>query len=121
MGATLQIIDENGNVVREFITDGKAYVVEGLAHGTYTLHEVKAPKGYQLADDIQFTVTDDNRELVVTMLDKAIVEVPQTGFDQNTLMIGGLALVIVGSAVATKNVNVQLEDLNRDNLLKLFK
>lgn len=36
------------------------------------------------------------------MLDKAIVEVPQTGFDQNTLMIGGLALVIVGSAVATK-------------------
>ena len=102
VGATLQIIDENGNVVREFITDGKAYVVEGLAHGTYTLHEVKAPKGYQLADDIQFTVTDDNRELVVTMLDKAIVEVPQTGFDQNTLMIGGLALVIVGSAVATK-------------------
>ena len=101
-GAHLQIIDENGNVVREFITDGKAYVVEGLAHGTYTLHEVQAPKGYQLADDIQFTVTDDNGELVVTMLDKAIVEVPQTGFDQNTLMFGGLALIMVGSAVATK-------------------
>ena len=101
-GAHLQIINDKGEVVREFITDGKAYVIEGLAHGTYTLHEVQAPKGYQLADDIQFTVTDDNGELIVTMLDKAIVEVPQTGFDQNTLMIGGLALVIVGSAVATK-------------------
>lgn len=101
-GAHLQIIDVNGNVVREFITDGKAYVVEGLEHGTYTLHEVQAPKGYQLADDIQFTVTDDNGELVVTMLDKVIVEVPQTGFEQKSLMIGGLALIMVGSAVATK-------------------
>ncbi len=102
-GSHLQIIDENGEVVREFITDGKAYVIEGLSHGTYTLHEVQAPKGYNLADDIQFTVTDENGEVTVTMVDTKIIETPTTGLDQNlTTFGGGVVLVILGSAVATK-------------------
>ena len=101
-GSHLQIIDENGEVVREFITDGTAYVIEGLAHGTYTLHEVQAPNGYNLAEDIQFTVTDDNGEVTVTMVDTKIIETPTTGLDQNLMMFGGLALVLTGSALATK-------------------
>lgn len=92
--------DKNGEVVKDFVTTGEVVVIEGLEHGTYTLHEVSAPEGYELAEDIIFTVTDENGDLVIEMVDKKIK--PTTGFEQNTLMFGGIALVIVGSLVATK-------------------
>ncbi len=99
-GSHLQIINENGEVVREFITDGKAYVIEGLLHGTYTLHEVSAPNGYELAEDIKFTVTDENGELTITMIDKKIKIVPETGLHGN--LLGGISLIAIGSALALK-------------------
>ena len=99
-GAHLQIINANGEIVKDFVTTGEEFLIEGLLHGTYTLHEVSAPEGYELAEDIIFTVTDENGDLVIEMVDKKIK--PTTGFEQNTLMFGGIALVIVGSLVATK-------------------
>ncbi len=99
-GSHLQIINENGEVVREFITDGKLYVIEGLEHGTYTLHEVSAPDGYELAEDIKFTVTDENGEITITMIDEKIKIVPVTGLHGN--LLGGISLIAIGSALALK-------------------
>ncbi|MBR4262714.1 MAG: hypothetical protein IKQ35_05060 [Bacilli bacterium] len=54
-GATLQILDQDGNVVAEWVSGEEDYNIL-LPEGEYTLHEVLAPKGYLLADDQKFTV-----------------------------------------------------------------
>lgn len=54
-GAKLQILDLNGNVLYEWISDGSIYEVE-LPAGKYVLHEVEAPAGYKLAEDENFEV-----------------------------------------------------------------
>ena len=56
-GAKIQIIDENGNVVDEWTSTKEAHVVTGLKTGVkYTLHEVVAPNGYEIASDTTFTI-----------------------------------------------------------------
>lgn len=70
--ALMQIIDKNGTVIVEWTTDGKPYEVNGIliAGETYTLHEKTAPEGYELAEDIKFTVRDTAEVQEITMIDK---------------------------------------------------
>ena len=53
--AVLQILDSEGNVVDEWVSDGTEHT-SLLPEGTYTLHEKQAPEGYKLALDKSFTV-----------------------------------------------------------------
>ena len=58
-GATIQILDEDGNVVTEWVSDDseEGYEVRGLTIGkTYTLHEEVAPDGYTIAADTTFSI-----------------------------------------------------------------
>ena len=55
VGAKLQIIDSKGKVVDEWVSNGKPRVTY-LKEGTYTLHEVRAPKGYKRAADKKIVV-----------------------------------------------------------------
>ena len=58
-GAHLQVTDQNGKIVDNWVSDGTAHAVSGLAVGqTYTLTETEAPAGYVLAAPITFTVSD---------------------------------------------------------------
>ena len=70
------------NSTISFVSTGSVTTVEGLPVGTYTMHEVAAPNGYQVATDIRFTVDTTGRitgsavtaatadsNAVVTMLD----------------------------------------------------
>lgn len=71
-GALLQVKDFSGKVVKEWTTDGKEYVLDGVlvAGATYTLHEVSAPNvEYELAKDISFKVGTDGVKQVITMKD----------------------------------------------------
>ena len=62
-GAKLQILDKDGKVVEEWVSDGKAHEIKGLNSGeTYTLHEVTAPDGYTVAQDETFSI-DENGEV----------------------------------------------------------
>lgn len=54
-GAVLQILDTNGNVMDEWISDGNEHETM-LPEGTYILREVKAPEGYEIAADQTFNV-----------------------------------------------------------------
>lgn len=60
-GATLQIIDEDGNVVEEWVSTDEAHFIEGklIAGKEYTLRETIAPDGYEIANEIKFTVNED--------------------------------------------------------------
>ena len=54
-GSKLQLIDSNGNILYEWISDGNVYEVM-LSVGKYTLHEVEASEGYDLAEDKEFEI-----------------------------------------------------------------
>lgn len=60
-GATLEVHDEEGNVIYRHVTgeDGGLEEVK-LIPGTYTLHEIFAPNGYALSEEIvTFVVNED--------------------------------------------------------------
>ena len=69
-GATMQILDEKGNVVREWVSEDTPTKFEKLPVGKYTLHEAKAPLRYDLAPDISFEVKDTAEVQSFTMADK---------------------------------------------------
>ena len=71
-GAVLQILDKDGTVIDEWTSSQEEHVIEGvlIAGETYILHEVKAPDGYEVADDIEFTVDETGKITTVIMEDK---------------------------------------------------
>ena len=80
-GAKLQIIDQDGNIVEEWISTKEPHVVYGLPEGTYTLHEELPPyaEGYVSAEDIEFEVKEDGSETKVEMRDTySKVEISKT-------------------------------------------
>ena len=72
LGASLQIIDQDGNVVEEWISTKEPHVVYGLSEGSYLLHEELAPyeDGYVSASDVTFEVSEDGSIAEVEMKDE---------------------------------------------------
>lgn len=78
-GGEYQIIDPVTNkVVTSWVGNGKIHIEKGLVYEKeYIWHEVKAPEGYDLAEDVRFTVSKngtvimkDNPLLTIEKLDK---------------------------------------------------
>lgn len=99
-GAKLQILDKDGAVLEEWITDGKPYLVEKLPiEEELILREITAPEGYEIAEDVKFTLKDTMELQKVEMKDARIPETPdapQTG-DKDGLPIH--LVVLVGLSV----------------------
>lgn len=55
-GASMQIIDSEGNVFDEWISDGLEHIVTHIPAGTYTLKEIASPDGFVIATEIIFTI-----------------------------------------------------------------
>lgn len=72
-GATMQILDEHGNIVKEWISEEVPTKFEKLPVGKYKLHEAKAPLRYDLAPDISFDVKDTADVQSYTMADSVKV------------------------------------------------
>lgn len=74
-GATLQLLTETGEIVKEWVTTEDAYTINAeLEPGcTYILHEKTAPEGYLPAEDIRFTVSEDGSLDEVVMEDAPTV------------------------------------------------
>lgn len=80
-GAKLEIKDKDGKVVESWTSTDKPHTIAKLPAGEYTLHEVSAPKGYELAKDIKFTVDDSTDGITIVMKDKPTntTTTPNTG------------------------------------------
>ncbi len=103
-GAKLQVIDRDGNVVEEWTSTDKAHMIEGIlrAGETYTLREITAPDGYEIAQDIEFTVNSDGTVTEVVMKDEHTpntFDTPYTGDDRNDL--AAVIVLIVSAAIFT--------------------
>ncbi|MBR1751889.1 MAG: hypothetical protein IJ740_19045 [Ruminococcus sp.] len=71
-GAVLQVLDGE-EVIDEWISDSSEHEMTAVlqAGKEYILHEIKAPSGYVIADDIRFTVSVDGRIDKIAMTDRA--------------------------------------------------
>ena len=108
-GATLQIIDEDGNVVEEWVSADEAHLVEGklIAGKEYTLREIIAPDGYEIANEIKFTVNEDGSVTEVVMYDELTpkTDTPYTGDNHSNFAafaMLGAASVILAALIITK-------------------
>ena len=75
-GAELIITNKDGKVVEHWTSTDKPHYIEKLPAGEYTLTEVTAPAGYEIAEDISFTVLPTGEVQRVVMKDAPIPEQP---------------------------------------------
>ena len=105
-GAKLQIIRKDGTVLEEWITDGKPHSVAKLpVNEELTLREITAPDGYEIAEDVTFTLKDTMEVQKVEMKDARTPEkttektnAPKTGDNQKVWPFVLLALASAGTA-----------------------
>lgn len=72
-GAHLKVVDKDGNTIDEWDSAKEKHPVNGLQAGkTYTLIEERAPEGFVIAEEIEFTVDDDGKVQHVEMHDKQV-------------------------------------------------
>ena len=66
-GAVLRVINQEGSRIDEWTTDGQKHTISGKLQvgNTYRLIEVSAPEGYEIAEDLIFTVTPETEEVVM--------------------------------------------------------
>jgi len=125
-GATLQIIDENGNVVEEWVSTDEAHLVEGklIAGKEYTLREIIAPDGYEIASEIKFTVNTDGSVTEVVMYDEhtpeleipptVTIDTPNTGVSADNsaefYLVAAAVVVAFGMVICKRNDKEKRKD-----------
>lgn len=110
-GTKLQVIDKNGDVIEEWTSTKEPHYLEAVlkAGETYALHEVIAPDGYAIANDVKFTVNADGTVTEVVMYDDAVPvtkSTPNTGDSGRNslayLMLAGSVIIFAALAISRK-------------------
>ena len=105
-GAHLQVTDEKGNVVDEWVSGKEPHMIQNLfCDHTYTLTETIAPKYYKVAQSINFKVEESGKIQKVVMYDELLPVKVKTGDNTNIAVyciIGGLSLILIGFAMFNK-------------------
>ena len=125
-GATLQIIDEDGNVVEEWVSTDEAHFIEGklIAGKEYTLRETIAPDGYEIANEIKFTVNADGSVTEVVMYDEhtpdletpptVTIDTPNTGVSADNsaelYLVAAAVIMAFGMLICKRNGKEQRKD-----------
>ena len=68
-GAELTITDKDGKEIDRWVSTDKPHYIEKLPAGEYTLTEITAPDGYDIAESIRFTVLPTGEVQTVVMKD----------------------------------------------------
>lgn len=77
-GATIQVLDEEDNVIDEWVSGKEAHKISGLEEGkSYKLHEEVSSGYFVKATDVEFEVSYDKETQHLEMVDK-IVDVTKT-------------------------------------------
>ena len=100
--AKFEVYDSSDKKVMSFVSNEEGYDIIGKlkAGETYTFKETEAPKGYQLAEPVQYTVKDTGEVQKVSVTDKRTPKpkVPQTG-GTTPLVAAVMLMVVLGSGV----------------------
>ena len=125
-GATLQIIDEDGNIATEWVSTDEAHFIEGklIAGKEYTLRETIAPDGYEIASEIKFTVNTDGSVTEVVMYDEhtpeleipptVTIDTPNTGVSADNsaefYLVAAAVVVAFGMVICKRNDKEKRKD-----------
>ena len=91
-GAHLQVADEKGNIVDEWVSGKEPHMIQNLfCNHTYTLTETIAPKNYKVAQSINFKVEESGKIQKVVMYDELMPVKVKTGDNTNTAVLFGLS------------------------------
>ena len=106
-GATIRILDADGNVVEEWTSGTEAKEIEGLKTGvTYTLKETMAPAGYAVTAAATFTIDETGKVTstgTVTEEGVLLVEDPKTKVTATIIDRSGKAVEGAGLQIVDKN------------------
>lgn len=85
-GAELKVIDEDGNIIDEWTSTKEPHRVVGLEENKkYKLVEITAPYGYEITEEIEFTVSEEKETQRVEMKDMPILQdIKLVKIDSNT-------------------------------------
>ncbi|MCI6141224.1 MAG: hypothetical protein MR682_01125 [Subdoligranulum variabile] len=75
-GAELTLTNKDGKEIDRWVSSDTPHYIEKLPAGDYTLTEITAPDGYEIAEDISFTVLSNGDVQRVVMKDAPIPEQP---------------------------------------------
>ena len=92
-----ELYDDNSNLLFTKETDENGQILfEELAYGKYTLVETKTVPGYELnKDKIELEVSNDNKDIEITVHNKKRIELPFAGGSSSILfIIIGVSLII---------------------------
>ena len=106
-GAHLVIIDNNDNIIDEWVSTDTPHYIEKLPVGKYTLKETISPDGYVLNTSvIDFEVLETGEIQSEVMFNSKPVEVPNTSSNATYIyLIGGVLILIGGALIYISYVN----------------
>ena len=91
-GAHLQVTDEKGNIVDEWVSGKEPHMIQNLfCNHTYPLTETIAPKNYKVAQSINFKIEESGKIQKVIMYDELMPVKVKTGDNTNTALLFGLS------------------------------
>ena len=93
IGAKMSLFDNDGNKIAEWTSTNEPYMIEGLKVGQkYILKEDLASLGFNLAQDIEFTVSNTDEIQKVKMID-TVTEVTKKDENENLLVNAEMEIV----------------------------
>ena len=101
-GATLELYAPDGTLIDTWVSNGQPHELTKLAVGDgYVLKEVSAPKGYEIADAITFSIasTGDVQQIEMQDRPRDTTDVPKTGQTTPPIWVYVGVLVVVVAIV----------------------
>lgn len=117
LGSGAKILSNSGEKELVWITGNTNALIKNLPDGTYILHEITAPVGYNTADDVLFTIRDGVCSCgdIVEIENKSGENLPQTGTTPFDLVVSGALSVTTIGILMTLKSGIFKRDKNEDD------
>lgn len=98
-GSKLQIQDEDGEILYEWITTEEEYIIDDLEEGKYYLVVLNPAEGYESENEkIEFAVDYDEGELKIEVENVPVVKVPNT-LSSSSILLLSVAMIDIAIGI----------------------